>query len=315
VIKERIEKWFCNRSAASLVPRVIAGLACVALVFLAAGCSREAPPTIAVASRPTADLSLVGEIVAQMLEKRLGMEVVRSYDLGSTPLAYQSILMQQVDIVPEDINAITTTVLREEINPDPVIALERVRQEMDRLARVRVLEPLGIRPMFTMVVTRSTAERRKVKTLTDAFRAGSWVSAHTSEFPDRPDGYKAMMAKYPLRQEVAPTLLKPFEAYERLAGGHIEMFAAYITDGQLANPDLDLVRLEDDKGAFREGNTCLLVRREVISRFEQLKPLLDQLSGRFDNERMRKLNYEVAVKKRTPAEVARQFLVDNKLAE
>ena len=166
-----------------------------------------------------------------------------------------------------------------------------------------------------MVVTRSTAEKRKVKTMTDTFKAGAWVSAHTSEFPDRHDGYKALMSKYPLRQEVAPTILKPHEAYERLAGGYIEMFAAYTTDGQLANPDLDLVALEDDQGAFREGNTCLLVRRDVINRFDKLKPLLDQLSGRFDNDRMRKMNYEVAVKKRTPAEVARQFLLENKLAE
>jgi glycine betaine/choline ABC-type transport system substrate-binding protein len=297
------------------MPRLLAGLAFAALAFLAAGCSSESKPAISVGSRPTADLSLVGEIVAQLLEKRMGMEVIRSYDLGSTSLAYQSILMQQVDIVPEDINAITATVLREEVNPDPVVALDRVRQEMDRLANIRVLEPLGIRPMFVMVVTRSTAEKRKVKTMTDAFKAGSWVSAHTSEFPDRSDGYNAMMGKYPLRQEVAPTVLKPVEAYERLTGGYIEMFAAFNTDGQLANPNLNLVALEDDQGAFREGNTCLLVRRDAISRFEKLKPLLDQLSGRFDNERMRKLNYEVAVKKRTPAEVARQFLIESKLAE
>lgn len=311
IVDEQIWKLEAGLRASCVRRRLAAGVVMFLLAAAGSGCGSEPKLSLTVGARPVGEFPLIGEIVAQMLERRLGAEVTRSFDLGSTPLAYQSIVMQHVDIVPENVNAILTTVLKENIDPDPVIALERVKVEMDRLARARVLEPLGIRQSFAMVVPRQLAAERKVKTIGEAARSGAWMTAHTSEFPDRADGYNALAAKYGIRHEVAPQIMTAGEAYERLKGGSIEMFAGYNTDGQLEEPDF--VELQDDLGAFRPGNTCLLVRRDVISRHEVLKALLDQLSGRFDTGRIRKLNYEVAVKKRTLAEVAREALAGMKL--
>jgi glycine betaine/choline ABC-type transport system substrate-binding protein len=311
VREQRIERWHGIGDVGSRLAQFLAVLPVVLLCVAVGGCGGEPKMSVSVGSRPIGELALIGEIVAQMLERRLGAEVTRSFDLGSTPLVYQSMVMQQVDIAPENVNAILTTVLKEAINPDPVIGLERVKTEMDRIARARVLEPLGTRQRFVMIVSRETAEKRKVKTLTQASRAGSWVIGHTSEFPERPDGYNALISKYGFRLEVPPMHLSSSEAYERLSRGFLEMFAGYNTDGPLAGPEF--VALEDDQNVFQPGNTCLIVRRDIISRYDRLKPLLDQLSGRFDDDRMSKLNYAVAVKKRTPAEVARQFLVEAKL--
>ena len=77
----------------------------------------------------------------------------------------------------------------------------------------------------------------------------------------------------------------------------------FATDWQIRV--LNLVVLEDDRGYFPSYHAAPLVREECSKRHPEVAAALHQLAGRIDDRTMRRLNYQVAVEKRSEAEVTR----------
>jgi glycine betaine/choline ABC-type transport system substrate-binding protein len=74
-----------------------------------------------------------------------------------------------------------------------------------------------------------------------------------------------------------------------------------------------LVVLEDDLGYFPNYHAAPLIREDVLQEHPEIAEVLNRLAGQIDDATMRQLNYEVAVKKRSEKDVAREFLVEKKL--
>ena len=68
-------------------------------VLLLAGCGRS--DRIVVGSKNFTEQVILGEIVAQQIERRLGVTVDRKLNLGGTLLAHQALLAGQIDVYPE----------------------------------------------------------------------------------------------------------------------------------------------------------------------------------------------------------------------
>jgi len=80
----------------------------------------------------------------------------------------------------------------------------------------------------------------------------------------------------------------------------------YSTDGRI--PALNLVMLEDDKQFNPPYHGVLMMRQDVKDRYPEVYEAAALLEGRIDTDTMARLNAEVVVNKREPAEVAREFL-------
>ena len=285
----------------------IRALICVSTVVFSAGCSHPGPQPITIGALASTERILIAEIAAQHVEKRLGVTVDRRLDLGSTSLAYDGLVLGTTDVYPEDTNALVVSVLKEPLDPDPAIVLNRVRNELPRLGRVQVLDPLGIRQRVSMAVRASDAKDGKMQKLSEAARSRlAWTLGCTSDFEQRTDGYSVLMRTYNLPLKLAPKVLPPRGLYEALASNQASMVAGYDTDGPLAGPEFTV--LNDDKNAFQESRACLLVRQGAVERTPGLRAALDQLSRKFNNETMRKMNYEVDVEKAHVGAVAAEFL-------
>jgi glycine betaine/choline ABC-type transport system substrate-binding protein len=94
--------------------------------------------------------------------------------------------------------------------------------------------------------------------------------------------------------------------YILLRDGKVSAIASHATDGMLATSEF--IALKDDRGAFSPAQACILVRQPAFEKNPQLRPVLNELSGKLTNEIMRKLNYEVDAQNRPIREVARAFL-------
>src|SRR5579864_8609101 len=103
--------------------------AILAVVLVAPGCGRS-KKQIVVGSKDTTVQAVLGEVVAQHLEHRLGRNVERSFGLGNTPVLYQALTNGQIGIYPEETGTIQTTILKESPSADASSTLERVRNEM-----------------------------------------------------------------------------------------------------------------------------------------------------------------------------------------
>jgi osmoprotectant transport system substrate-binding protein len=278
-------------------------LCALILASLLASCGGSKKPVV-VGSKDETEQMVLGEIVAQHLEHRLGGRVERRLGLGSTAILYQSILSAEVGVYPEYTGLIESEILKEPANPDPQIVLARVRGQMDML-QLELLDPLGFDNPTAMVVSAN----EKVASLSDAANAAKtdrrWKLGVTSEFQSRSDGLKALA---PYRLPLAPRILDVKQLYAALEKGDVDMIAARATDGHLMSPDWKILADDRDPKVFPAYQACLLVRKELIAAEPGLRPALAELSGKFSAETMRKLNAEVDVEHRPLAAVAADFL-------
>ena len=285
----------------SLAPVVFAAL------LAGLGCSRKVTPGVAIGATPSTERIILAEIAAQQLEKQLGIPVNRKLDMGGPSIAYESLVLSNIDIYPEDTNAIMVSVLKDALDPNPDNVLLRVQNEMERLARIQVLSPLGIHRRPCMVMRAGDAHDGNMQALSDAARTRlAWTLGVTPEFQQRSDGYSALMSTYNLPLKVPAIAFPPASLYPALSSNQVSMISGYDTDGLLAGSEYAM--LKDDKNAFHEARTCFLVRQATIDSLPKVRPALEQLSGRFSNESIRKLNYDVEVLKHPLKDVAAGFL-------
>src|ERR1017187_3903471 len=141
-----------------------------ALTLLSAGCGHR-KKQIAVGSKNFTEQVVLGEIVAQHLEHRLGHPVTRRLNLGGTLLSYQALVTGEISVYPEYTGTIEAEILKEAPAKDPAQVFERSRLEMSRLSQIDVLDPLGIDNTFVMVVRGEDARKDKIATLSEAAEA------------------------------------------------------------------------------------------------------------------------------------------------
>ena len=274
-----------------------AALLCTVLL---ASCNSKKP--VVVGSKNETEQMLLGEIVAQHLEHRLGRPVQRRSGLGNTAVLYQSLLAGEVGVYPEYTGLIESEILKEQANTDPQIVLARVRQEIARVAQAEVLDPLGFDNPSAMVVRAQGTEQ--IASLSDAAKSDKrWRLGVPFEFQSRSDGLQEL-ALYRLPMD-SPRILDPKQLFPSLANGDVDMIATRATDGHLT-PDWKI--LTDDQKVFPPYEACLLVRKDLIAAEPALRPALAELSGKINVDTMRKLNAEVDVLNRPVAAVAAGFL-------
>src|SRR5260370_12070296 len=87
----------------------------IAAILLAA-CGRSG--RIVVGSKNFTEQVILGEIVAQHLERRLGAKVERKLNLGGTLLAHQALVSGQIDLYPEYTGTALTAVLKLPVSRD-----------------------------------------------------------------------------------------------------------------------------------------------------------------------------------------------------
>jgi osmoprotectant transport system substrate-binding protein len=272
--------------------------------LLAAGCSRG--PRIVVGSKNFTEQLLLGEILSQHLEKRLGVRVERRLNLGGTLLAHEALVSGSIDLYPEYTGTALTAVLKRTAAGDRAAVFDAVRQAYREKWRLEWLAPLGFDNTFAMIVRGETARRGKLTTISSAAAANAWNLGVGYEFEQRPDGFSGLMRTYGLRTAAAPVTMDLGLLYQALGSGRVDLIAANSTDG-LASA-MDVTILEDDRHYFPPYECAVVVRAYTLARFPGLRGALEELAGKITDARMRKLNFEVDGKHRSPEVVARGVL-------
>jgi len=150
------------------------------------------------------------------------------------------------------------------------------------------------------------------ETLSDAAHVmDRWSLGVGYEFEQRPDGLPALTKTYGFQWKGRPRSMDLGLLYAALQQGQVKMIAANATDGLLSNLDLRVLR--DDRHAFPPYEVAVAVRQDSLRGTLGLREALLELSGKFTNSAMQKLNQQVDGEHRSVAEVARGFLKAAKL--
>jgi osmoprotectant transport system substrate-binding protein len=284
-----------------IVACLIVGLWAAGIV----GCTKEHP--ITVGSKNFTEQVVLGEIVAQHLEHRLGRRVDRKLNLGGTMLAHQALVRGDIDLYPEYTGTALTTILKLPPVHDPAAAMGLVRTEYQARFGVEWMDSLGFNNTFAMVIRGEDARKSKIATLSDAAEySPGWDLGVGYEFQQRPDGLAGLLKTYNLPIHGSPKTMDLGLLYKALEQGQVSMVAGNATDGQLSV--LDAVVLQDDQRYFPPYDCSVVVRAEILKDNPPLRQALVDLAGRFTDLTMRKLNYQVDGEHRPVRDVAEQFL-------
>jgi osmoprotectant transport system substrate-binding protein len=274
------------------------------LMLLAAGCGR--PARVVVGSKNFSEQVLLGEILAQQIERRTGLPVERKLNLGGTMLAQEALAKGDLDLYPEYTGTALTAVLKQSPVSDRAAALAAVRSAYRERWGLEWLAPLGFNDTFAMIVRGETARAGNLRTLSEAAASQAWRLGIGYEFQQRPDGLAGLVKAYGLRMAGDPVTMDLGLLYQALGARKVDLIAANSTDGLISA--LDVKVLDDDRHYFPPYECAVVVREASLQRYPKLRAALEELSGKLSDDTMRRLNYQVDGKHRAVAEVAAEFL-------
>jgi osmoprotectant transport system permease protein len=286
----------------------IAAAAAVVMALMLSGTIGLTPgtPRIIVGSKNFTEQLVLGELIAQTIERETELQVERKLNLGGTLICERALASGAIDVYVEYSGTALTALFKQPVAFDRKQVLETVRQRYAATGRT-MLSPLGFNNTFAILVRRETAQRTGVKSISDAARfTPTWRAGFGYEFLEREDGYRGLAKTYGLTFAEPPRVMELNLSYRALASNQVDLIAGDATAGAIAA--LDLVMLADDRQYFPPYDAVPVVRSATVLAHPQVRTALEKLAGRIDEDTMRRMNEAVDIKKRDPAEVVREFL-------
>lgn len=276
------------------------------VLCLFSGCKSTSQSKITVGSKFFTEQVVLAELLAQHIEAKTGIPVVRKTNLGGTLLVHKAILSGDLDLYVEYTGTALTTVLNEKPQGSSADVYDRVKKLYAERFHLEVTEPLGFENTFAVVIRGDDAEKGHIRTLSDlASVAPHWRVGVGYEFLERPDGFPGLSKRYHLQFPEAPKVMDLGLIYRALSDHQVDVVAGNSTDGLI--DALGLVALEDDLHYFPPYDAVPIVRESALAQFPQLRPALADLDGKLSARDIRKLNYAVDALHQDAAAVVRQF--------
>ena len=293
-----------------LVTRARRGVSCFLLIVVAftfVSCQAARTPAIAVGSKFFTEQVVLGELLAQHIEARTGVRVIRKTNLGGTLLCQKALLSGDLDLYVEYTGTALTAILRETPGDDDSAKIyERVKQGYAQRFQLAVTEPLGFANSFAMVVRGEDAQRYNLRSISDiAAIAPRWRAGFGYEFLERPDGYAGWAKRYGLHFAKPPSVMDLGLIYRALVDKKVDIVAGNSTDGLIEA--LHLVPLADDRHYFPPYDAVPIVREAALANFPQLRGALADLAGKISADEMRRMNAAVDADQRDVAAVVKAF--------
>ena len=277
-----------------------------AAAMLTAATAGRSERTIVVGSKNFTEQLILGEIVAQAIERDAGIAVERRLNLGGTLICERALAAGDIDVYVEYTGTALTAIFRQPPAGDPAAVFATVRALYAGSGRT-LLPPLGFDNTFAILVRGADARRLGLRTIEDAARiAPNWRAGFGYEFLERPDGYRGLARTYALQFQAPPHVMDLTLSYRALAAGQVDLIAGDATAGLIKA--LDLVRLEDNRRYFPPYDAAPVARADTLLRHPGIRRALEGLEGRISAEEMQAMNYAADTLREDPAAIARRFL-------
>ena len=269
--------------------------------------------TIKIGSKNFTESVLMAEMYAQLLEAN-GFKVERTFNLGATPIAQQSLLNHEIDLYPEYTSTGLLEVLKLPQQTDATQIYETVKSKYEEQYELTWLKPAKFNNTNTFAMTKARASELGITNYTQLFaKSGELVLGGPPEFLGREDT-KGLQTAYGGFTFKDVKQLDPGLRYQALQDGQVDVIVAFSTDGQIGG--FDLAALEDDKGFYPIYQSAPVIRQDTLEANPQIAAALDPLADKLDETTMANLNWMVdGPDKMEPEAVATKFLTEQGLVQ
>lgn len=278
----------------------------LALSLMLAGCS-PGHQGIVVGSKNFTEQTVLGEILAQQIEKKTGLPVERRFYLAGSYICHQALLADRIDVYPEYTGTALTAVLKQKPSGTSEDVYQRVREEYRQRFNVVVGTPLGFNNSFALVIRGDDSRELGLRTISDLAKyAPRWRMGVGYEFLERPDGFAGLSKAYNLHFAESPRVMDLGLLYRALGEKQVDVVVGSATDGLIQARGL--VVLADDKHYFPPYDAVPLVRAQTLAHYPSLREALAELGGKISEDDMRRLNYAVDGEHRDVKQLVAEFL-------
>lgn len=283
--------------------KIFTGILASAFIGLAAQANAQA---VKIGSKNFTEQFVVAEIYAQALEKA-GVEVERRLNLGATLVAHTALTNGEIDLYPEYTGTALAAVVKGDLSGSAEKIYGEVKDYYEKNLKLTLLEPTKINNGYAIITLPETAEKYKLKTLTDLGPSSKDLTfGAEAGFGERKDGLPGLKQTYGIEFKEFKIFAKLGIRYSALTSKDLDVSYGFATDWQIS--ENKLVVLEDDKNLFPPYYLVPVVRQDTLTKNPKIAEVLNKISPLLNNENMRELNAKVDRDKEEPTDVAAEFL-------
>ncbi|MEK3807194.1 glycine betaine ABC transporter substrate-binding protein [Bacillus sp. FSL H8-0547] len=278
--------------------------------------SIEKDETITVGTKYHTESYLLSKITALYLKDK-GYKVEEAGQMGGQ-LSRQALEKNQIDLYWDYTGTALVNYLKEKPISDPEKSYNLLSElDKDKNA-IEWFAPAAFNNTFSLLVKKEKAKELGLESISDLAayinkNPGTLTFGSNAEFTGRKDdGLDAVEKVYGF--EFGAENVKKMETglpIQALDKEDVDVAVAYSTDGRIKA--YDLINLKDDKVFFPAYNGAITTREDILKQHPKLKEELQPIVEKLDDPTITDLNYQVDFKKKSVDEVAKAWLVENKL--
>jgi osmoprotectant transport system substrate-binding protein len=271
--------------------------------------------TLTIGSKNFTEQKVLGEIYAQGLAAA-GYTVKTDLNLGDESTALKALKGGEISAYPEYTGTALLSFFgkkADQLPKDPQAAYEEAKQGFAAENPPLVAyPPTPFTSSNEVAVTKETAAKYKLQNISDLSKVAGQLTLYGSpECRKRLDCLLGLQQVYGLKFKKF-TPVDVAQRHDVLKTGRADVSIVFTTDPQIKREGE--VLLKDDKGMFPPYNSSLVIRKDVADKAGQdvgktVATLQEQLTA----ENMQELNARVDLDKKTPSEVAKEYLQETGL--
>jgi osmoprotectant transport system substrate-binding protein len=241
-----------------------------------------------------------------------GYQVTVRPNLGAREIVEPALEKGEIDVLAEYAGTALEFLNKGagEATSDADATVAKLRERFASLG-VSVLDPAPAVDGNALVVTKATADAKKLAKISDLVAIGNSLSlGGPAECPKRPFCMLGFQKTYGLKFKT----FKPLDAggpitVAALEKGDIDVALLFSSDGAIAAKGF--VVLDDDKHLQPADNLVPIVRTKVLD--PDITRLLNDVSAKLTTAELSKLNKQVGIDKQDPAAAAEGWLKEQQL--
>jgi osmoprotectant transport system substrate-binding protein len=268
---------------------------------------------VTIGSKNFTEQKVLGEIYAQALAAG-GYDVDTQLNLGDEKTALKALEGGEIDAYPEYTGTALLSFFGVQADKLPKDEQKAYQQAKAGFADkdLTALPPTPFVSSNEVAVTKETADELSLKTISDLEGKSQDLTLYgTPECRQRLDCLLGLQQIYGLKfSKFVPVDIAL--RHEVLTKGQADVSIVFTTDPQIKREGF--VLLEDDKGMFPPYNSTLVVRDDVVKKAgPEMPEIVGQVNEGLTDAVMQELNARVDLDKKTPEEVAGEYLSETGL--
>ena len=262
--------------------------------------------TIVVGSENFTEAIILGYLYKDLIETDTGIKVEERFNLNGSPLAFAALKRGDIDMFTDYTGIASTILLKLPLETDTKKVYQDVTTQMKSKYNVLVSKPLGFSNEYVISASPKSAETYHLEKLSDLVEQAPQLRfGCTTAFSQREDCLPKMEKQFGIHFRNVLGLEGNIR-YQAINSDKVDVTDAYSTDAMTVK--VKLVPLKDDLGFFPPYEAINLTRKDLYSRYPEVRPVLKKLEHAITTKEMAEMNYEVDVEGKKANIVAHEFL-------